>query len=153
MGIAAVVIYSVMLLIIAVNDIKKHLIPNKVVYPGMAIALVLSWQTIGVLVALIGAGVLPVLMLVPIVFRIKMGMGDYKLGVLLGLMVGFPHIIMVLLFTGIISVQVSLYYFIIKRRKKSKLLPFGAFMAIAGIITLIFGGVIWEWIQSLQFSF
>jgi leader peptidase (prepilin peptidase)/N-methyltransferase len=143
-------VYVSMFIVIFVVDLEHLIIPNRVVYPGMVIALVFSglwaglegfWPEIGVVNALLGGAVGLILMLVPfMIFRDGLGMGDVKLAALMGLACGFP-LVLVALMLGILYgglVAVILLLFGVKGRKEA--IPFGPFLAGGAVLTLLWGG-------------
>ena len=74
-----------------------------------------------------------------------MGAGDVKLAGLIGLVTGFP-LVLPALFIGIVTaglVAMILLLFKIKGRKEA--LPYGAFLGIGPIVTLLWGSEILNW--------
>jgi leader peptidase (prepilin peptidase)/N-methyltransferase len=64
---------------------------------------------------------------------------------MMGLMVGFPNII-VALFGGIILGGLMAIFLVSSKRKSTKdVIPFGDFLAIGTIITLLWGTQIMHW--------
>lgn len=149
-GVIAASVYIVLLTVVIVCDLRYRVIPNKVVYPGLAIALACSWFNIGIISLSIGAVVMLVIIgLLPRMFRIKVGMGDVKLGILIGLMVGYPLIVVNMFIIGIASILLGIFVLFVKHWKSTDMMPFGAIMAIACILTILFGGDIWLLVISL----
>lgn len=75
------------------------------------------------------------------------GTGDIRLGALLGVFLGLP-LTLVALFLAYITG--SIWAVILLARRKVRLkssIPFGAFLALAGIITFIFGPAVVSWYQ------
>jgi len=72
-------------------------------------------------------------------------MGDVKLGALVGLMTGFPLIVMAILLSWITGglVGAILLAFGIKKRKDP--IPFAPFLATAAMVTLLWGETIYQW--------
>ena len=74
-----------------------------------------------------------------------MGWGDVKMAALIGLVTGFP-LVFVALFMGIVLgglVAVILLILGIKKRKEP--IPFGPFLALSAVITLLWGSQILNW--------
>jgi leader peptidase (prepilin peptidase)/N-methyltransferase len=101
---AIALFYISLFMVILVIDFEHGLILNKVVYPALAVALLISifLPRIGIVPhigwAAIGGGIgLVVFLLVAIVSRGGMGWGDVKLAALIGLVTGFPLTIVALL--------------------------------------------------------
>lgn len=150
-GIISASVYIVLLTIIIVFDMRYRLIPNKVVCPGLAIALACSWFNIGIISLSIGAAIMLVIIgLLPRIVRIKVGMGDIKLGILIGAMVGFPLVVVNIFVIGLVSILLTMFLLFVKHQKKHDVLPFGAIMAGACIFTILFGGNIWQLIAGLS---
>ena len=153
-------IYTCLLIVIFVIDLENKLVLNKVVYPGMVLALAFSflWPVLGTMslppggplgkvVSSLGGGILGLsAMALPfIIYRQGMGMGDVKLGALVGLMTGFPLVVVavVLSWIGGGLVAASLLGLRIKSRKDP--LPFAPFLTTSAMVTLLWGPVIWQW--------
>ena len=88
--------YSSLLVIIFFVDLKHFIIPNQVVYAGIAIALASSffWQELEPVSALQGGALGLAALGVPfIIYRRGIGMGDVKLAALVGLMVSSPLVL------------------------------------------------------------
>ncbi len=60
-----------------------------------------------------------------------MGMGDVYLGFLIGLVIGWPNILLVLMLSFLLGSVVGLTLVISKRKKMSSQLPFGPFLIIS----------------------
>jgi len=113
---AFAVIYAAIFIVIFAIDIEQRLILNVLVFPAMVLAFVFSffwggfeefWPKTGpgfVLSALMGGAVGFVLMLLPYALTKGrgMGFGDVKLAAFIGLMAGFPLVIVGLL-VGIVA--------------------------------------------------
>lgn len=145
-------VYIVLLTIIMVIDLKHHLILNKLVYPGIVIALVLSWFGIGLLSAVIGGAIyFGLMMMARYVFKAGMGLGDIKLSLLIGLMVGYPFIFIYMAMLGVSSVLVYVFLRFIKHKKSSDEVPFGSVMCLMAMATILSGGAIWQLLIGLKF--
>ncbi|MDP1538755.1 MAG: prepilin peptidase [bacterium] len=74
-----------------------------------------------------------------------MGLGDLKLVGALGLIFGWPDILMVLLLAFIIGALVSIVFMIAKKKKMKDMIPFGPFLVIGSSLTFLFGYQIIDW--------
>jgi leader peptidase (prepilin peptidase)/N-methyltransferase len=148
--------YISLFMVILVIDFEHGLILNKIVYPALAVSLLLSvFFTIflpnvsivpHIARAAIGGGIgFVVFFLIVIVSRGGMGLGDVKLAALIGLATGWPLVIVALLMGMILGglAAVVLLGFGIKKRKEA--MPFGPFLAAAAIVTLLWGSQILSW--------
>ena len=152
--------YACLFTIIFVIDLEHGLILNKVVYPSMIVALLLSlyplpWltQSIGIRVAYaaLGGGVgFGIFLLIAIVSRGGMGWGDVKLAALIGLATGFPLVILAIIMAAILGGIVAVALVIAKKRKRRQTIPFGPFLAVAAMVTLLWGSNILRWYLGLM---
>ena len=151
-------IYASLLTVIFVIDLENLLVLDKVIYPGMALAFVFSffwpgirtfsffWPGLGVESALIGGSLGLVAMALPFfISRRGMGMGDVKLAALVGLMTGFPLVIMAILLSWISGGLVAGILLALGVKKRSDPIPFATFLATSAMVTLLWGQAIWQW--------
>jgi leader peptidase (prepilin peptidase)/N-methyltransferase len=154
-----VLFYICLFMVILVIDLEHGLILNKMVYPAMAVALLLTilppfLPQLGIVPeirqAAIGGGIgLVVFLLVVLISRGGMGWGDVKLAALIGLVTGFPMIIVALLMGIIIGGLVAVLLLTLKIKKRKEAIPFGPFLSVAAIATLLWGNNILNWYLSL----
>ena len=155
-----VLVYTCILIIIFVIDLEHQLVLNKVTYPSMIIAFGLSMLspeiaevtplvggTIGRLVSsVIGGAIGLAFMTLPlIIYRRGMGIGDIKLGALVGLMTGYPLVFVALLISVIGGGLISVILLAFKIRGRKDPIPFAPFMAASALVTILWGQTIWHW--------
>lgn len=138
-----------LLLVVAVYDIKTQYVPERFVWIVL-ILLALGGSYFGrmslldtLIGALIGGGILSLF-----VFFSKekwMGSGDIKIGIILGLMLGYPRIIPGLFLSFLLGSIVGIFYIILKKMDLKSALPFTPFLILAGMITLLYGNKIINW--------
>lgn len=163
LGIAAfgvLAFYACLFIIIFVIDLEQGLILNKVVYPGMVVALLLAlypwpWLSDSIVMrvayaALGGVIGFAILLLIAIISRGGMGWGDVKLAALIGLATGFPRIFLAIIMGAILGGIVAVALVIAKKRKRRETIPFGPFLALAAMVTLLWGSNILEWYLKLM---
>ena len=80
-----------------------------------------------------------------IIYRRGMGMGDVKLGALVGLMTGFPLVIVAILLSWITGGLVAAMLLVLKIKSLKDPIPSATFMAVAAMVTLLWGQEIWQW--------
>lgn len=130
------------LIIIFFIDLKNEFIPNKIIYPSILVSVLYSFLNPNPFnYILSGLGAFLFFLVLSLITRGKgMGGGDIKLGLFLGLFLGFPSIVFSLylafLTGGIVSIILILWK---KKRLKGDTIPFGPFLAILGIISIFFG--------------
>ena len=128
---------------ITVTDLEERRIPNRVTVPASAAALLIGLVMHpsglpGQVFAALGAGVF--LLLFAVLSRGGLGMGDVKLGVVLGLFLG-KYVVVALVVGSIASAIFSLG--VLAKRgvtagRKTKI-PMGPFLALGGIVAVLAG--------------
>lgn len=68
-----------------------------------------------------------------------MGQGDYKYLAALGAFLGWQMLPFIILFSSLCGVIITLFMMIIKQQMKSVPIPFGPYLAIAGMVALLWG--------------
>jgi leader peptidase (prepilin peptidase)/N-methyltransferase len=156
------IVYCGVLIAIALIDLKHQLILNKIVYPVAVVALIVNFfvpdlfSLHNFLFGLLGGAFGFIFLLAAAFLSIAllkkegMGMGDVKMAAMMGLMVGFPNII-VALFGGIVlGGLMAIFLIIFKKKSKTDIIPFGDFLALGTIIAILWGSNIIHWYLRLS---
>jgi len=151
------IVYCSVLIVIAIIDLNHQLILNKIVFPTAVVALIVNFSIpdlfsmhnllFGLLGGAFGFVFLGLAAIFSLVIFKKegMGMGDIKMAAMIGLMVGFPNVI-VALFGGILLGGLTAIFLVIFKKKSRKdIIPFGDFLSAGTIITLLWGSQIIHW--------
>ncbi|MFH0987804.1 MAG: prepilin peptidase [Parcubacteria group bacterium] len=77
------------------------------------------------------------------------GAGDITFGLLIGLMVGWPNVLLALFIAYVLGAIVSAVLLIMKKKTLKGQLPFGVFLSVATFITLVYGTQIVAWYLGL----
>ena len=151
--------FVTVLVVVFVVDLETSLILNKVVYPSMAIALLVApWGPaghgltlqaayLGVFEGVLVGGGAP--LLIYLLARGGFGAGDVKLGALLGLMMGFIPILVTLQLSFMAGGLVAAALLVSKIRRRKDPIPFGPFLASAGVVGLFWGHTIFQGYRHL----
>ena len=135
-----------------VIDLEHKLILNKIVFPAAVVALVIDvfLPQPGIVYGAIGGAIGFVLLLIPaLIYRGGMGWGDVKMAALIGLVTGFP-LVFVALFLGIVlGGLVAGILLLLKVKKRKEPIPFGPFLSLATVATLLWGSDILNWYLGL----
>jgi|WetSurMetagenome_2_1015567.scaffolds.fasta_scaffold201806_1 leader peptidase (prepilin peptidase) / N-methyltransferase len=151
---AIIAFYSYIFIVIALIDLQHQLILNKVVFPCLIAALIIAPFFIksgdGLLAhfvnALIGGAVGFVFLLIPaVVTRGGMGFGDVKMAALIGLATGFGEVLVAVLGGIILGGLTAIFLLVFRIKKRKEAIPFGPFLSLATIVTLIWGTGILNW--------
>lgn len=143
------------LIIITFIDIDYFIIPDKLVLVGSVFAIILNFLGQGILFldgikgALISAGaVLLVIFIVEFIVKKEvMGGGDIKLYAMIGLFLGMKLSLLTVLLSvyigGVYGIIVIIYHKI-KKCEFNSMIPFGPFISIAAVISILYGNNIIE---------
>lgn len=141
------------LIIIFIYDLKHYLIPDKVLLPAIIIAFlfqVLNYKlqtTNYILAVAIAFGFFFALWAIS---RGQwMGFGDVKLAILLGLILGFPNIIVGLFLAFFIGSIIGIILMAAKKKQMKNQLPFGPFLIIGTFIAFFWGQNIINWYLNI----
>ncbi len=149
------IIFSFLVLIF-VFDLKHYIIPDKVVYPAIVVAILFiilnlyivnHKSIIGPLAAGLSASAF--FLLIWLVSRGKwMGFGDVKLAFLMGLFLGWPNILVGLFLAFLMGSIVGLILIALKKKKMKSEVPFGPFLVLGTFVGLFWGEKIIHWYLS-----
>jgi leader peptidase (prepilin peptidase) / N-methyltransferase len=140
---AVAAFFCATLVAVSVTDLEQRIIPNRIVLPAAAIVLLAQtalepspeWA-----LGAIGASLF--LFLAALAYPAGMGMGDVKLALLLGAMLGrtVPVAMMIAMLAALVPAIVLLARHGGAARKMG--IPFGPFLALGGVVTLFAGDLI-----------
>jgi leader peptidase (prepilin peptidase)/N-methyltransferase len=153
--------YFCLLLVIAIIDLEHQLILNRLVYPTAVIATVFTFMchrldfdimpaklnmVPNMAQAAVGCAIgLVLFLLIAILSRGGMGLGDVKMAALMGIMLGFPSVL-VAIFVAVIAGGITAILLLVTRKKgRKQAIPFGPFLALGTMLALIWGSSIWGW--------
>jgi leader peptidase (prepilin peptidase)/N-methyltransferase len=139
------------LIVIFVYDLKHYIIPNKVIYPAIIIALIFNFQfsifNYSILSAL-GAALF--FLLIVLVSRGKwMGLGDVKLALFIGLFLGYPDILVALFLSFLIGAIIGVGLISAGKKTLRSEVPFGPFLVIGTFISMFWGESLINWYLNL----
>ncbi len=77
------------------------------------------------------------------------GLGDIYLAPSLGLLLGWPKILPGIFFSFLLGALVGVLLVATGKKKLSQYLPFGPFLIIGVVLSLVWGGAVWEWYIGL----
>ncbi|HEY8347600.1 MAG TPA: A24 family peptidase [Symbiobacteriaceae bacterium] len=134
----------------ALVDLHDRIIPNELVLfalsVGLAMLFVIPYPEKTWLQGLAGAAAgFGFLLLLALLARGGMGMGDVKLAGVIGLFLGIRWISMGLLIAFILGGLVGIFLLLVRRKGRKDEIPFGPFLALGAVITAIYGSAIWSW--------
>jgi prepilin signal peptidase PulO-like enzyme (type II secretory pathway) len=145
-------IISCFLIVIFVYDLKHYIIPDKIIYPAIATALIFNFlphQIFGggfnqfsifkfSILSAFGAALF-FLVIVLISQGKWMGIGDIKLAFLMGLILGFPNILVALFLAFFIGAIIGIGLILAGKKTLKSEVPFGPFLVTGTFISLFLG--------------
>jgi prepilin signal peptidase PulO-like enzyme (type II secretory pathway) len=78
-----------------------------------------------------------------------MGMGDLKLAIPLGLLFGWPDVLLVIAFANVVGAIVGLIAISFGKKSMKSTLPFGPFLAVGAALTFFFAYQSFQWYFSI----
>jgi leader peptidase (prepilin peptidase) / N-methyltransferase len=137
---AAAVVFCGALVVVTVTDIERRIVPNLVVLPAAAIVLVLRTAADPSVEWALGAvGAAAFLFLAALAYPGGMGMGDVKLALLIGAMLGRQSPVALMLATLLALVPSVILLARHGSRARKLAIPFAPFLAAGALITLFAG--------------
>lgn len=145
-------LFATIFLTLTLTDMDRRLLPNRIIFPAILLAIALSWgwpnssviQIIaGGLVAIVISFLL-ILLSIPFGGAKAFGMGDVKMIVLIGFVVGLPSVIVGIFIGTLVAAAFAFIALITRTRSRTDYIPHGPFLAIGAIIALFWGSSIWH---------
>jgi leader peptidase (prepilin peptidase)/N-methyltransferase len=148
---AVAALFCVALVAVSATDLEHRIIPNKIVLPAAVIVLVAQtalhpspeW-------ALCALGASGFLFVAALAYPAGMGMGDVKLALLMGAMLG--RTVGVALMLGMIAALLPGIVLLAKYGQKARKMgiPFGPFLALGSVVALFWGHAIMDGYLALM---
>ena len=137
------------LLAIFVSDLIYTTIPDEILYPTLLIVFIYlifhspNFLISNFLISFLFAGFFYLLVL--ITQGRGMGLGDVKLAGLIGLILGWPKVIVALYLAFLTGAFFGVILILLKKKKFGQHIPFGPFLTTATFVSLFWGEKIWLW--------
>ena len=134
------------LIVLAIIDLEHRLLPNVIVGPAALAGLILSIlaNPAGWWIYPLSAGaVAGALLVLALAIPGGMGMGDVKMGGMLGAFLG-PYAALAVFLGAVIGAVSSGVLMVVGKVQRRSHLPFGLFMAMGGVISLFVGPQLWD---------
>lgn len=153
-------IFIIFLMTLFLYDLRWYVLPDKLTYPLIALGLMdgilrIIWVQHALdASALLNLlyGILPIGALYAFLFFISkgtwVGLGDAKLGVFIGLVLGWQGAALVLFLANFLGVLVILPGLLSKKLSRTSRIPFGPFLIVSFFVTGIFGVRLIDWYMT-----
>lgn len=138
------------LVVIFVYDLKHYLIPDKVVYPAIAMTLIYDFWMSDILgmsdIIISAVGAAGFFLAIVLISREKwMGMGDVKLAFLIGLLLGWPDTLVALFLAVFSGAMIGIGLMALGKKKMKSEVPFGPFLVTGTFLALFWADEIINW--------
>jgi len=150
------------LIVIFAYDLKHYIIPDKVLFPAIGISFIYrflgSFQISNfkfeivsfgsyIFAALMASGFF---LLIYLISQGRwMGFGDCKLAILLGLILGFPKILLALFLAFLFGAIIGIILLLLRKKKLKSEVPFAPFLITGALLSMFWG----QTIINLYFRF
>ena len=146
--------WAVVFILVFVIDLEQGLILNRVVYPSMVVALLFAgfldppwmemerWSISPIVSSAVGGAVgFGMFWLIAVISGGGMGWGDVKLAALIGLVCGFPLVLVAVVLGALLGGLATGALLITRRRRwaSGQTIPFGPSLAAATMVTILWG--------------
>ena len=147
------IILSSALIIIAFIDLNEQIVPDVISLPGIVVGFILSFfvpyisfinSALGVAA---GGGIILIIGLGgSVIFKKEaMGGGDVKLAAMVGAFLGWRYIIISLFLGFFLGALAGIFLILSKIKSREDAMPFGPFIVLGSMITLLWGEKIISW--------
>ncbi len=149
---AALLPLFVGLILLSWQDITRGILPDRLQFPLALYGLLIAALKAGgfpldtLLASLLGALFLLVLRYVT---KGGLGLGDVKLAALLSLYLGTAGLILAMLLAFVTGGAIGGLLLLTKQRKRNETIPFGPFLALGALLSLLFGNTLIDWYLSV----
>jgi leader peptidase (prepilin peptidase) / N-methyltransferase len=149
---ASRLVLSALLIVLFVIDLELQILPNRITLPGIVVGFAFSWfAPPGPIASLagiaLGAGVLYGIAAAYYVVRKEegMGMGDVKMLAMIGAFLGWRAVLLTLVLSSFAGALIGLALMASKREGLRYALPFGTFLALGALASMLGGDAILNW--------
>lgn len=153
----SVTVFGYLMVVLAMIDVDHRILPNVITLPGAVVGLALSFVDPRVhwvdaaLGAFLGGGLLYGTAWAYLKWRGRegMGMGDVKMMLLVGAFLGWRGALMTIFIGSLLGSVVGIALIRFASKEWEYALPFGTFLAAAGVITAFWGPELLAWYLSV----
>jgi leader peptidase (prepilin peptidase)/N-methyltransferase len=145
-------VISCFLIVIFAYDLKHYLVADIIIYPAIMVSFLYRLFEASVIIDYILASIIAGGFFLAIVLISKgkwMGIGDIKIGVLMGLILGMPWVLVALSLAFLFGAFVSIVLLVLKKKTLQSEIPFGPFLVFATFIVMFWGETLLNWYLNL----
>jgi leader peptidase (prepilin peptidase)/N-methyltransferase len=156
-----------LLLVVAIIDLEHGLVLNRLLLPALVAALILApfWSALepgrpflgshSMLASLFnslvaGAGAFLIFLAILLLFPAGLGEGDVKLVGVLGVLVGFPGVLVTLGIAAISGGLMAATLLLLRKKGRKDSIPFAPFLILGATVALVAGSDVVDWYRVLM---
>ncbi len=140
------------LIVLFIYDLKHYIIPDKVLFPAIAIALIYDLFNFHLILNNFLAAIIASAFFL-IIFLISkgkwMGFGDVKLAILMGLLLGLPNVFTALFLAFFFGAIIGVILMVFEGKNLKSEIPFGPFLIAGTFVAMLYGNQIIQWYLNL----
>ncbi len=136
---------------LALTDLETRLLPNRIIYPSILVAIAFSWAwpDTSVMEILAGGGVAIAISVALLLLSLPFGsdafgMGDVKMIILMGFVLGLPSVLVGVVLGTLAAGVGAAFLLMTGLRTRKDYIPHGPFLAIGAVLALWWGSNIWD---------
>jgi leader peptidase (prepilin peptidase)/N-methyltransferase len=154
------------LVVVALIDLERGLILDRIIFPSIAALLVLGpfWTEVGLSRSFLGsssaaaslsnsvvagAGAFLLFLGFGVAYPAGMGGGDIKLAGAVGLLVGYPGVFFAVWLAAVSGGLVAASLLVLRKKGRKDAIPFGPFLAGGAAAVLLAGGELLDWYHHI----
>ncbi|HEX9756852.1 MAG TPA: prepilin peptidase [Nitrospiria bacterium] len=136
------------LLVVTFIDLEHKIIPDSITLPGMGLGLLAASTVLppgfidSLIGLLLGGGFF---YLIAVVSRGGMGGGDIKLIAMIGAFLGWQNVLMTIFVGALAGSVVGIFLMIFRGKGRKYAVPFGPFLALGAVVSLLWNQEILNW--------
>jgi len=140
------------LITVSFIDIDKQIIPNEITFSlitnGLILALIFDHISFinSVLGLIIPGGLL---LLIALIYKKGMGLGDVKLVAMIGVFIGWKFALLSIFIGALIGSIYGVYMMIKTGMDRKTRIPFGPFISLGAVVMILYGNKLINWYISL----
>src|SRR6056297_3790261 len=145
------IIFSVLiatLIVVSFIDIKHQIIPNEITFSFIPLGIILSliFNHITVLNSLLGF-IIPagLLLLIALIYKKGMGIGDVKLIGMIGVFIGWKYALISIFIGALIGSIYGIYMMLTDQMTRKTRIPFGPFISLGAVLMVLYGNILIDW--------
>jgi leader peptidase (prepilin peptidase)/N-methyltransferase len=143
-------VLAAILVLVLFIDVRHRLILDVVTLPCIVVAIPLAFMTVGIVKGLLGGLVaggffLAFYLLARVIYRRggALGLGDVKLALLIGLVVGMPSALTAVVYSAIAGGILAIGYLAVGRSRYTYM-PYGPSLVLGALVTILLDANVWR---------